>query len=126
MKALKKQLDRLVQEIICIRDHGICARCDCKYEVGGHHLIYKSQSLRLRYDPLNLVSLCYKCHTPFTHGKPKEFLEWSEVKFPGRLDKLKAMDEIVHWNKFDLLEIKEQLERKRDEYLNRSRSIDQR
>lgn len=28
-----------------------------------HHVVYKSQSNALRYNPLNLVPLCSKCHT---------------------------------------------------------------
>ena len=28
-----------------------------------HHVVFKSQSNALRYNPLNLVGLCAKCHT---------------------------------------------------------------
>jgi 5-methylcytosine-specific restriction endonuclease McrA len=28
-----------------------------------HHVVFKSQSNALRYNPLNLVGLCSKCHT---------------------------------------------------------------
>jgi 5-methylcytosine-specific restriction endonuclease McrA len=59
-RALEAKADRLLQQ------HYVPINPNC-IVCGGmtsemHHVVYKSQSNALRYDPLNLVPLCKKCH----------------------------------------------------------------
>lgn len=57
---LKKELDRLVQEI-GVALHPVCLVCDNRTSE-MHHYIQKNQSLYLRWDFRNLIPLCKKCH----------------------------------------------------------------
>lgn len=57
MKAIQKELDKLVQ-MLCI-DHG-CHICARKAEA-VHHIIGRANPL-LRYSIVNLLPVCYDCH----------------------------------------------------------------
>ena len=59
-KALIAQADRLLQEAVLKRDHGICRRC-YRPAAEGHHIIHKPVRY-LRWDMRNVVSLCRECH----------------------------------------------------------------
>ena len=60
VKSLRKKADRLAQ-IKYVTLNPICLVCDGQ-TAEMHHFIPKSQSNNLRYDPLNLIPLCKKCH----------------------------------------------------------------
>ena len=64
MKAIEKELDRLVQQA-CLnqkcRVYGMPAEC-------GHHLIGRS-NMMTRYDAINIMPLCYDCHRKIHDGK---------------------------------------------------------
>lgn len=56
---LRRKADRLLQEVYTKGNCEVCgepAQC-------VHHVIYKSQSNFLRYNPKNLVPICNKCHS---------------------------------------------------------------
>ena len=57
MKAIEKELDRLVQMMHLGRRCGICG---CNAEA-IHHIVGRANPL-LRYDPLNLLPVCTFCH----------------------------------------------------------------
>src|SRR5690242_14141586 len=66
-KARKKKLDakaeRAAREIVRKRDKGKCRIPGCKEKaVHVHHLIYRSKSRGLRWNPRNLLSLCQQHH----------------------------------------------------------------
>lgn len=61
IRKLEKTADKLLQ-MAQVPQFPNCIVC------GGttncmHHVVYKSQSNALRYNPINLVPLCSKCHT---------------------------------------------------------------
>ena len=67
IKARRKKLDakneRAAREIVRKRDGGRCRIPNCRERaVHLHHLVYRSQSKRLRWVPANLVSLCALHH----------------------------------------------------------------
>ncbi len=55
--------ERAAREIVRKRDHGKCRIPGCtERAVHLHHIVYRSKSKRLRWDPRNLVSLCVEHH----------------------------------------------------------------
>ena len=60
---LQKVADRLYQEVL-LSENKVCFGCGRHSEV-IHHFIPKSLSAYLRYDDLNGIPLCGKCH--FSH-----------------------------------------------------------
>jgi 5-methylcytosine-specific restriction endonuclease McrA len=64
---------KLIQEL-CIKRDVFCQhpRCGEKATV-GHHIFHRSNQC-VAFDPENIIGLCYKHHTKWAHGKPKELL----------------------------------------------------
>lgn len=55
--------ERACREIVRARDKGRCRIPNCSERaVHLHHIVYRSKSKRLRWDPRNLVSLCADHH----------------------------------------------------------------
>lgn len=64
------QNERAAREICRQRDHGHCRIPNCKERaVHLHHIVYRSQSKRLKWEPANLVSLCTEHHRLEHAGK---------------------------------------------------------
>src|SRR5262245_19075075 len=60
--------ERAAREIVRARDKGKCRIPGCRERaLHLHHIVYRSKSKRLRWDPRNLVSLCVLCHS-LVHG----------------------------------------------------------
>ena len=58
MKPIEKELDRLVQGL---RKNQRCHICGVRQATAVHHIIPRANDL-LRYDPVNLLPVCYDCH----------------------------------------------------------------
>jgi 5-methylcytosine-specific restriction endonuclease McrA len=55
--------ERAAREIVRGRDKGRCRIPNCNNRGEHlHHIVYRSKSKRLRWDPRNLVSLCVEHH----------------------------------------------------------------
>jgi hypothetical protein len=55
--------ERAAREIVRRRDKGKCSIPGCKERaIHLHHIVYRSKSKRLRWDPRNLCSLCADHH----------------------------------------------------------------
>lgn len=66
-RKIRQKLDakdeREARQIVRDRDRGICRVPGCRSRADHvHHIIYRSQSKRRRWDPQNLVSLCVDHH----------------------------------------------------------------
>lgn len=64
MKAIEKELDRLVQEF---SQNKRCQVCH-KPAVATHHIIGRANPMT-RYDPINLMPVCLDCHRDIHDGK---------------------------------------------------------
>lgn len=64
MKAIEKELDKLVQ-MACLNQK--CRVCGKPAEC-GHHLIGRA-NMMTRYDAINIMPLCYICHGLIHDGK---------------------------------------------------------
>lgn len=62
-KSIRNKADRLLQEYMREVHRGeLCELCGEKLVTVGHHFIYCSQSLALRYELENIIPLCRDCH----------------------------------------------------------------
>lgn len=64
MKAIEKELDKLVQQACLNQKCRVCGKpAEC-----GHHLIGRL-NMMTRYDAINIMPLCYDCHRKIHDGK---------------------------------------------------------
>lgn len=87
IKKLKAKLEKISIAYIKERDEFTCQKCGLKVE--GHncqasHVIPRSHSLRLKFDPLNLKVLCFYHHKRFWHESPVEAGEWFKRVYADR------------------------------------------
>lgn len=88
-RALETKADRLLQQ------HYVPLNPNC-IVCGGmtsemHHVVYKSQSNALRYDPLNLVPLCKRCHCRHhLSGDPNILATIIKIKGQSWFDELQS------------------------------------
>ena len=96
-RKLKDKLEKLVREIVKKRDDYTCQKSGQRVEGANchcSHVIPRSQSLLLSFDPLNLKVLSYHNHINWWHKNPLEAAEWFKTKFPKRWEYLKARKNI--------------------------------
>ena len=97
---LEKEADRLIRDLVIFpRDGYICQRCgtpkDGYKEIGKgkkkhlhkivlqpHHIIGRTNR-RLRWDKINILTICDCCHE-FQKWHPGDFDTWYSFKFPDR------------------------------------------
>lgn len=90
-RKLKDKLEKIVKEIVKIRDDWTCQKCG--KEVTGinchaSHVIPVSRDGRLAFDPRNMKVLCYHDHINWWHKHPIESGEWYVSKFPDNWEYL--------------------------------------
>jgi len=90
-RKIKDKLDKVVKDIVKIRDESTCQHCfkvvsgsDCH----GSHVIPVSRDGRLAFDTLNIKVLCYHCHLNWWHKHPVESGDWFTKTFPERWEYL--------------------------------------
>ena len=110
MKRLRNKADRLLQQKYV---KGRCEVCGKPAQV-AHHIVPKSQSNNLRYDPDNLAILCNACHfAHHTKGDPKIISKIIEIRGLEFMEELqKRRYQICKFNKGYLEEIINELENK--------------
>lgn len=83
--------ERACREIVRARDKGRCRIPNCNERaVHLHHIVYRSKSKRLRWNPANLVSLCVDHHRLEHAGEISISGDAdSEIVVTGNLDKLR-------------------------------------
>jgi len=81
VKTLRNKADRLIQ-IKYVALNPSCIVCG-QPTSEMHHVIYKSQSNNLRFDPLNIVPLCKSCHCKH-HMSGDSFILATIIKVKGQ------------------------------------------
>ena len=107
---VKKQCDKKWSEKI--RSKGYCEAKElggCKGILNACHIIRRGANA-LRHDLDNGICLCVAHHYWFDKGNKFEVTRWFEDKYPGRYDRLKERDIIVHYKLHDFEEIKKELD----------------
>jgi len=83
-----KRLDKLIKDIIRIRDEHICQWCGehCEgKDAHTSHVVPKHNGASWRrFDLLNVKLLCSHCHLYMWHKSPTEAGRWFAERFPHR------------------------------------------
>lgn len=103
-RKIKQELDLLLKAHVHERDGYACLKCG-RYGKGlqAAHIFPKGKYQRLRFDPLNLLTLCVGCHLFWAHKDPIGFYEWIREKWPMRIEQLKVCAAVAR--KLDLQEL---------------------
>ena len=113
IKSLQKKLTKAVHEAVFRRDESCCQKCG-KYVEGSNrhpsHVIPKSRGNILRWDMLNIKTMCFHHHINWWHKEPTESGEWFKQKFPERHKYLEENKrKKVHWKIEDYQKMLEEL-----------------
>jgi 5-methylcytosine-specific restriction endonuclease McrA len=100
---LISEADQLVRQLVMARDGYKCVRCGKDEGLQAAHILPKGHYPRMRFDLLNVLSLCLADHLHFAHKNPVEFAWWLEGKYPGRADQLRVCAAVAR--KVDLKEL---------------------
>ena len=79
----------------------ICMNCGSRDCLDPAHIIGRSNHT-LRWDILNLVTLCRICHSYFD-GEPEKWEKWWTSRFPERVDYLRRMEKVIFNGDTDLI-----------------------
>ena len=90
-RKLISEADQLVRKLVLARDSYVCVRCNGTNVLAAAHILPKGHYPRLRFELLNVISLCYRDHMHFAHRDPVGFTAWLEEKYPGRIEQLRIM-----------------------------------
>jgi hypothetical protein len=89
--SLRAECDGLVRELVLRRDGNCCLRCGKTDKLQAAHILSKGHYQRIRFELLNVLSLCVGCHIYGAHRDPADFVEWLEEKYPGRIQLLREL-----------------------------------
>lgn len=103
-RKMKQEIDKLVKAYVHARDGYKCLMCGNEKNLQAAHIFSKGKHQRLRFDPLNILSLCVGCHIygP-AHKDPVAFVDWINEKWPMRIEQLKVCAAVA--KKVDLQEL---------------------
>lgn len=78
-----KLLDDLWRD--AIRSIGYCEKCGKTSGMQAHHIFAKGHHRILRWNLLNGICLCYRCHIHWAHADSVSFVRWLEDYKGARL-----------------------------------------
>ena len=102
MKSKRKQCDELWSKAVKRRAGFKCERCGKTTKLHAHHIIPRT-NYALRYDLVNGVCLCYRCHFHFAHKDAMGFMAW--IKDRRNLDYLDSRRHGQSKNDYELIRI---------------------
>ena len=92
MKPIEKQLDKLVQIASLNKKCAVCGKpAECY-----HHLIGRANPMT-RYDPINLLPVCYDCHRDIHDGKVNDwaYIDTDRKELLTELKKMSYKDFLI-------------------------------
>ena len=112
-KPFKDWLDFLCRLAVKTRDEYTCQKCDMSvqgYHCHWHHIIMRKLN-HTRWDLLNGITFCDKCHRKWEEGP--ELQVWFSKTFPVRYAYITTKPRhIGTWKEWDFVEVEEMLLRK--------------
>ena len=112
---IKKLVTKALRNKMLSRDHSKCQKCG-KVVTGRNahmsHVKSKGAYPSLKYELLNVKTMCMRCHLYWWHKEPLDANDWFRSKFPERAEVLDHLK--LHPPKID----KDYLSTKLKEYLN--------
>lgn len=91
LRKMETELDALLSAYTVGEAGGICNWCEKgNRRLFSSHVLPKGSAGRLRYEPDNLMALCYGCHLGARgwHKDPMRARDWFDAKYPGRYQRL--------------------------------------
>lgn len=88
---LEKECDALVRQLVYARDGLQCVKCGGTKALTPSHILAKGHCKRLRWDPHNILTMCWPCHCYWWHDNPAGAMLWMEEHYPGRLQTLREI-----------------------------------
>lgn len=88
---VRKKLDDILRVQIRERDGNRCQKCGRTNGLGISHVFPKGRYAALRWEPANLMLLCWFCHGHWWHLHPVESGEWFRKNWPERYEQLWAL-----------------------------------
>ena len=82
----RDKADELFSQYIRLRD-GKCLKCGKTTSLQCSH-IEGRRNMRLRFDPMNAITLCAGCHLFWSHKEPRQFVAWLEKNFSKNIQYL--------------------------------------
>lgn len=82
---IRKEVEKLAKLVAKIRDKWTCQKCGKKVvgsDAHGSHIIPVSHGNSLRFNPKNILCMCYHCHMNWWHKNPTEAGDWFSSKYP--------------------------------------------
>lgn len=105
---IEARLTTLVAQVVKWRDGWTCQVCRKRLygeEAHAHHVENKARGKVLRWDLLNLLTLCPR-HHDWSHASPAEFAGWFAGRFPERWDHIQQQKRAVRkFTEDELLEM---------------------
>lgn len=71
---LIRENDKIISLIVRKRDNYKC--CKCGKPANAVHHIFSRRYFSIRWDPMNLITLCFPHHFYYAHSRPTEFHHW--------------------------------------------------
>ena len=102
-RKLISECDQLVRKLVLNRDDYKCVRCGGNHVLQASHVISKGRATRIRFELLNVLTMCLKCHIFWAHRDPVGFVDWVNKTYPGRIEQLQIMAATA--GKLDLKEL---------------------
>lgn len=90
-RKLNQAVDLLIKEQVLERDGHACVRCGKTQGLAASHILPKGRYPRLRFELLNLLTMCTGCHIFWWHKNPIEAKQWLDAKYPMRFDQLQVL-----------------------------------
>ena len=102
-RKLISECDQLVRKLVLNRDDYKCVRCGGNHVLQAAHILAKGCHGRIRFELLNVLTMCLKCHIFWAHRDPVGFVDWVNQTYPGRIEQLQIMAATA--GKLDLKEL---------------------
>jgi hypothetical protein len=101
----KREADRLCRLVVLDRDDYTCQRCGVTEAIQWAHVLTRSE-LSIRWNPMNSLALCAKCHVYMTH-RPVEWMEWVDENRDFTFNSLRRLrrESLARGDKPDYAEI---------------------
>jgi hypothetical protein len=84
------EADALTKKLLIAERGEKCEVDNCgALPIYSAHIKSKGPYKLLRFEKQNLLLLCYRHHIEWAHKEPDDFIQWIELKWPGRLQMLR-------------------------------------
>lgn len=90
-RKLTSECDVLVRKLVLARDGYKCCKCGGTNVLQAAHILPKGHYPRMRFELLNVLSLCFRCHMYWAHRDPIGFTDWINEKYINRANVLKEL-----------------------------------